>query len=135
MKTDGQMNDRRTWRRDTGGLVGWSYRPMAQSDGQLVPMDLQDWDNRTRWLGDLIGRLPALLGDFAYIDVVHVGARGKGQGDCVFNWREEGSTRLLTFLQHAETEVVQANLALTCLDRNLEPFEIDLGATLWINMK
>jgi hypothetical protein len=134
-KQEATMGNRGTWWFDSGGLVGWSYRPMARSDGQLVPLDLQDWNTRRRWLGDVVGRLPVLLGDFGSVDVVHVGARGKGQGDCVFNWPDEkDSTGLLAFLRQAQTELMQANLNLSCLDRDLKPIEVVHGATLWINM-
>jgi hypothetical protein len=108
---------------------------MARSDGRLIPMDLRAWDTRRRWLHDLVGRMPALLGDFARLTEVRVSARGAGEGACVIEWGDkEGPTRLLSFLQQAEPTLVHAYLDLTCLDMNLEPFEINLGAELWINM-
>jgi hypothetical protein len=128
------MGDGKTWRRDTGGLVGWSYRPMARSDGQLIPLDLREWDTRKRWLSDVVGRLPTLLGDFAHMGKVRASSRGD-EDDCVIDGRDQaGQARLLEFLQQTEPTCVHAYLELTCLDRNLEPFEINLGATLWINM-
>jgi hypothetical protein len=128
------MNDRKTWIRDTGGLVSWSYQPVARSNGRFVPLDLREWGTRKRWVCDLVGRLPALLGDFAHLGKVHATSWGSGD-DCEVDGRDQaGQTRLLEFLQQTEPIEVQADLELTCLDRNLEPFEINLGATLWINM-
>lgn len=109
---------------------------MARSDGQLIPLDLREWDTRKRWLCDLMGRLPALLGDFAHPTRVHVAALGKGQGDRVFEWGEQGGpAKLLAFLQAEKPALVQTYLDLSCVDRNLEPFEINLGAEFWIKMR
>jgi hypothetical protein len=108
---------------------------MARGDGHLVPLDLREWDTRKRWLCDLVGRMPALLGDFAYLGRVRATSRGSGD-DCEINGRDQaGQTRLLEFLQQTEPIEVLAYLELTCLDRNLEPFEINLGAELRINMR
>jgi hypothetical protein len=129
------MRDRGTWWFDSGGLVGWSYRPMARSDGQHVPLDLREWETRKRWLCELVGRLPALLGDFAHLGRVRATTRG-GEDDCVIERSDQaGLTKLLGFLQRTEPIIVEASLDLVCLDRNLEPFEIPFGAELWINMR
>lgn len=130
------MNGGRTWWFDSGGLVSWNYRPMARSDGRLVPQDLEEAETRRRWLCDLVSRLPALLGDFAYLTDVRVNARGKGTGACVIDWRDrEGPSTLLTFLQQAETWGVEAHLNLTCLDRDLKSVEIMNGAVLWVKIR
>jgi hypothetical protein len=97
-------------------------------------LDLREWDTRKRWLCDLVGRLPGLLGDFAHLGKVRASSRSS-EDDCVIDGRDQaGQTKLLEFLQQTEPEGVLAYLDLACLDRNLEPFEIDLGAALWINM-
>lgn len=107
---------------------------MARGDGHPVPLDLREWDTRKRWLCDLVGRLPALMGDFAYLGRVRATSRGR-EDDCEIDGRDQaGQTRLLEFLQQTEPIEVLAYLELTCLDRDLEPFEINLGADLWINM-
>src|SRR5438045_1549097 len=119
------MDDRRTWRFDSGGLVGWNYRPMARSDGRLVRLDLEDPEVRRRWLCELAGRLPALLGDSASLAEVSVSARGKGPHPHEFDWRDKtGPSTLLAFLREFETTTVHARLDLTCLDRDLQPMEI-----------
>jgi len=128
------MDDRRTWRWD-GGLVGWNYRPMARSDGRLVPLDLEDPETRRRWLCDLVGRLPALLGDFGYLTEVRAYAWGANKGSCVIDWRsEEGPSTLLAFLQQGTSLGLEASLNLTCLDSHLEPMEIAGGADFLINI-
>src|SRR5947207_145255 len=80
------MDDDKTWRWDSGGLVGWNYRPMARSDGRLVPLDLEESETRRRWLCELVGRLSALLGDFAYPTEVYVSSREKGENAGVIDW-------------------------------------------------
>ena len=69
------MNEGRTWRFDSGGLVGWNYRPMVRSGGRLVRLDVGDPEIRRRWLCDLVSRLPVLLADFAYPTLVGVSTR------------------------------------------------------------
>jgi len=129
------MDDGKTWHWDSGGLVGWSYRPMARRDGRLVPLDLERQETRKPWLCELVGRLPALLGDFAYPSRVHVNAQGKGDDACVIDWQDEGGrSTLLTFLQRELAKEVLCYLNLTCLDRDLEPLEITHGAAFWINL-
>jgi excisionase family DNA binding protein len=129
------MDDGKTWRWD-GGLVGWNYRPMARSDGQLVRVELEDSEARRRWLGDLVGRLPMLLGDFGYVTEVSASARGEGARACVVDWREkQGPSTLLSFLQRADAWEVHLCLDLTCLDKDLEPLEVKNGADIWINIE
>ncbi|HEY8209323.1 MAG TPA: hypothetical protein VIG99_17665, partial [Myxococcaceae bacterium] len=71
---------------------------MTRSDGQLVPLDLGDEETRRRWLRDLIGRLPALLGDFGYLTRVRAYVLGKGE--CVVDWRSaDGPSALLASLE------------------------------------
>jgi hypothetical protein len=127
------MDDGKTWHWDSGWLVGWNYRPMARSDGRLVPLDLEDPATRRHWLSELVGRLPILLGDFAH--VTEVKARGKGNSACMIDWRNnEGPPTLLGFLRQAEIWVVDAHLDLTCVDRDLEPLKITNGAHFLIKV-
>lgn len=108
---------------------------MARRDGRLSPLDLESPETRRRWLCELVGRLPALLGDFAYPTRVHVNAQDKGDDACVIDWKDkDGPSTLLTFLQQELAREVLCHLNLTCLDRGLEPMEITHGAALWINM-
>jgi hypothetical protein len=129
------MDDGRTWWRHAA-LVGWNYRPMARSDGKLVPLELNDPQARRRWLCDLVDRLPALLGDFGSLTEVRVNALGKGEGACMIDWRNrEGPPTLAAFLQRETIETVETHLNLTCLDRDLKPLEIEHGADLWIKIR
>jgi len=129
------MDDGRTWRFD-GGLVGWNYQPMARSEGRLVPRDLANPETRRIWLCELIGRLPALLCDFATLTEARAYARGDDGGACVIDWRtQDGPSTLLTFLQRGTCTGVEAKLELTCLDKDLEPLEITNGASFKINIR
>lgn len=129
------MNGGRTWRFDSGGLVGWNYRPMARSDGRLVRLDLEDPEIRTRWLCDLVSRLPALLAEFAYPTLVSVSTREREYA-CEIDWPDkEGPPALLAFLRQSETTTVHARLNLTCLDRDVEPMEIAWGADFLVNIR
>lgn len=129
------MGDRTTWHFDSGGLVGWNFRPMARSDGPLVRLDLDDRETRRRWICDLVGHLSELLGDFARPHKVHVHTNDKGYDACVVDWQDvEGPSTLLAFLRQAETWVVDAWLDLTCLDRDLDPLEIADGAHFMIKV-
>jgi hypothetical protein len=128
------MKGGRTWRFDSGGLVMWNFRPMARSDGGLVPLELEDQEIRRRWLCDLVGRLPALLGDFGCPTEVCAHAVGKRR--CVIDWRnEEGPSALLAFLRQGAALVVEFELDLTCLGMDLEPMKVPCGAEFLVHIK
>lgn len=130
------MAEDRVWRWDGGGvLVGWNYEPMARSDGGLVRLDLEAPDIRRAWLRGLLARLPALLGDFAYPTEANVAVQRMGEDACLIDWRtKDGPAELLDFVGKTDgVHYVHAGLTLTCLDRNLEPFEIARGAGLFVN--
>jgi hypothetical protein len=130
------MASDRVWRWNGGGtLVGWNYRPMARSDGRLIPLDLGPPDVRRAWLRGFLARLPALLGDFAYAEEGNVAAWGVGEYACAIDWRtKDGPSALLDFVGKTDgVGYVYAALTLTCLDRNLEPFEITRGAGFYVN--
>ncbi|HEY8212422.1 MAG TPA: hypothetical protein VIG99_33290 [Myxococcaceae bacterium] len=123
-----------TWRRDWA-LAGWSYRPMARSDGRLIPVDLRPPEVRRRWLQRLFGQLSAVLGDFGYPTKVEVSTLSKGELSYAVDWRSPGGpAALMAFFEQANDifgVIVTLNLA--CLGRDLEPMEIEEGATLWLN--
>src|SRR3954467_7460278 len=93
-----RMEDVGTWRWDSA-LAGWNYRPMARSDGQLIPLDLESSEIRGRWLQGVLVRLPALLGDFAYATEVEVATLSKGERAYIIDWRSQAEVPgLMAFL-------------------------------------
>lgn len=134
------MTEERVWRWNGGDvLVGWDYRPMARSDGGLIPLNLniEVPEVRRVWLRGLLARLPALLGDFAYATKSRVTAWGIGEDACVIDWRtKDGQATLLDFVGRTDAvHEVHITLTLTCLDRNLEPFEIEWGGGFIVNFR
>ena len=76
-----------------------------------------------------------MLSDFGYLTTVRVSTRGFGERAFMIDWREKaGPATLLSFLQQAEIKGVEAEVTLTCLDRNLKPMEIPGGASFGINI-
>jgi hypothetical protein len=129
------MSEDRVWRWNGGGtLVSWNYRPMARSDGRLIRLDMEAPEARRAWLRDLLARLPALLGDFAYATWSHVAAKGAGELACEVDWRaEDGPAKLLDFVGKTDAVYyVYADLTLTCRNSSLEPFEIERGGGLYV---
>lgn len=130
------MAEDRVWRWDGGGvLVGWNYRPMARSDGELIRLNLEAPEVRRAWLRGFLARFPALLGDFAYATESNVAAKGIGEDACEIDWRnKDGAAALLDFVGKTDgVHYVYADLTLTCLDQNLEPFEIERGGGFYVN--
>jgi hypothetical protein len=129
------MGDARTWRWSGEGVPSWNYRPMARSDGRLIPLDLEAADARASWLSGFLVRLPALLGDFAYVAKADVAAWQMGEDACVIDWRtKDGQPALLDFIRsNTRIYYVHTELTLTCLDRGLEPIEIERGSELSVN--
>jgi len=131
-----RMAEKDLWRWNGGGaLVSWSYVPMARGDGGLVPLNLEGPEVRRVWLRGLLTRLPVLLGDFAYAMDSRVAAWLAGEGACAIDWRtKDGPATLLDFVGRTDAvHEVYTHLALTCLDRNMEPFEIEWGAGLFVS--
>lgn len=125
----------KTWLYDSGGIVAWNYRPMARSDGRLIPLNLEPPDVRRDWLCGLIRRLPALLGDFAIPAEVDVNVYGKGDSACVVDWRtKDGPSVLMECLEKEPIGMVEVSLDLTCLGEDLEPFVIRWGAECRVNI-
>lgn len=119
-----------------GPLVYWNFRPMARSDGGLTNLDLAAPDIRRRWLWDFVSRLPALLGDFAYLTETEAGTRSAGAGafvgDCT---DQEDFHRLLGVLEKADdVGWLEFQLTLACLSRDLEPMEFIRGARMAVNI-
>lgn len=128
------VNNYRTWQWDRG-LAGWEYRPMARSDGRLVPLDLEVPEVRKRWLGGLLGRLPELLGDFAYATKVDVTEYGVGDDACTAIWTTKGKppAQLVEFVEHHERlHHVHVDLTLTCQGMDLQPLEIEAGGSFYV---
>jgi hypothetical protein len=130
------MSGDRVWTWDKGDvLVGWNYRPMRRSDGGLVRLDLEAPEARRAWLRGLLARLPALLGDFACPAKSNVAGLEINEDTHWFDWRsKEGPAELLDLVGKADGVVhVETGLTLTCLDRNLDPFEIERGGDIWVS--
>jgi len=109
------------------GSKRWGACPAA-------PLRLEDQAIRRRWLCNLIGRLPALLGDFGC--AARVVAYAVGKRECVIDMRdEEGPSILPAFLQQGAALAVEADLNLTCLDTYLEPMEVPGGAQFFVHIK
>jgi len=125
-----------TWRQDWA-LAGWNYRPMARSDGRLIPVRMEVPEIRRRWLQRLFGQLSALTGDFGYPTKVEVSTLAKGEVSYAVDWRsQQGPADLMAFFEETNDifEVI-VTLNLTCLDRSLNPMELEEGATLWVNIR
>jgi hypothetical protein len=129
------MAEPRTWVWDSD-LASWSYRPMARSDDRLIPLNLEAPEGRSRWLQRLLGRLPSVLGDFGYMTKVQCSASSRGDPACVVDWRSQrGPATLGAFLeQTADIFEVLVTVNLTCRGEDLEPREIEGGASLWITI-
>jgi hypothetical protein len=126
----------KTWLYDSGGIVSWNYRPMARSDGRLIPLNLEAPDVRRDWLCGLIRRVPALLGDFAIPAEVDVTNHDSGESACVVDLRtKDGPSLLMDFLEkERKVRRVEMALDLTCLGEDLEPFLIRWGAEFWVRI-
>lgn len=130
------MAEQRVWCWNRGGvLVGWSYRPMARSDGGLIRLNLEAPELRRAWLRGLLAHLQALLGDFAYATESWVAAKGLGEDACEIDWRsKDGPPAILDFVGKTDgVGYVYADLTLTCLDETLEPLEIRGGGGFYVN--
>jgi hypothetical protein len=128
-----------TWHRycwnGGGPLVSWNFRPMARSDGGLVRIALEAPDARRQWLGEMVAKMPALLGDFAYAAETSVATAASDEAFVGESSTQDGRGKLLGFIgTRDDIHRLHFDLTLTCMSEGLEPMEFVRGAYLSVEI-